>query len=428
MATPDIAIGAHADLGIVATTATGVPAAKILLSRLGFVRGEHSDLYVLLPNDPDQPGESRVARAQHAVAVLRSAHFTVDADIAYEPDGAGNDQSAEPDVAFGRHPDQGITAAITGERPYAAMVLRAAGFTYDAERDVYALPSSMRHTTASTIARNTASVLRQSGSTVHIIPGTLADPARTSRTQRVAKALDGPGGAKALLASLRRFLETAAAWCAERAGTSAVSLADSFTTAAARLDVTAQSLNQASARLRAEPDAPAENAVSEQPASNSRSTASADPRPPSDSRNAETAKAFEELAAELRTAADNRAAAEILARATSQEGPLHLLQRVVSAAATQSAKLPPQLSADLVGPLADAVTNLGRVSETLTDIGTHLADGPGVAPTPPTNARAQAARSTSPNRPKTAKAPEVPFGPQPAPRQAAAAAAPNRSR
>ncbi|UGQ10939.1 hypothetical protein LO772_29680 [Yinghuangia sp. ASG 101] len=413
MATPDIAIGTHPDLGVVASTASGVPAAKILLSRLGFVRGEHSDLYVLLPNDPDQPDEPLTARAKHAVTVLRDAHFTVDADAVYEPGTAEHDQGKEPDAAFGRHPTLGITAAITDGHPYAAMVLRAAGFTHDGERDVYTLPDTMSHATASVIARNTARVLRQSGSTVRVIPGALADPARERRMSRIMRTIDGPGGIRSLLAAVRRLVDAAAGWCAKHAGTSAVFIADRLTTAAARLDVAAESLNGADSRLRAVPNdgeiSAMTNGVIDE--------------------HADLATMFDSLAAELRTAKNGPAAAEVLVRATAQGGPLDQFQRIIDTASRQAQDLPEPLATAVAGPLTEAVADLGRVSKALSDIGTHLANGPHAPQTPSAATRADAARTTPTKKPKASANHTNTTGTTPGiARQTPAAAVPNRRR
>jgi hypothetical protein len=375
LARPDIAIGDHPDLGVVANTAPGVPAAKILLTRLGFVRDNDTGLYILPRDEPGQT-DTRTLRAAHAVTVLRGAHFRVDADIAYEPEPApAPRRSAEPDVAFGLHPQSGVLAAITGERPYAAMILRAAGFTRDPERDVYTLPAGLSHEAASTLTRNTAAVLRRTGSTVQVMPGALAAPVPAGqRNARISRLLDGPRGARAMLDSLRRFVQTATAWCAERGSTSAVYLADRLTGTAARLDVTSQSLDATSRRLRGtdpQPEA-AEHTAPATKVATDKNPAAAE------------AGVFDALADELRNAPDGRAAAAVLARATAPDGPLAQLGLMLAAAAQQSAESAhegaDEVTDEVTEPLVAASVEVGAVREALNDVGTSLAAEP-AAPT-----------------------------------------------
>lgn len=381
MARPDIAIGDHPDLGVVANTAPGVPAAKILLARLGFVRDNDTGLYILPRDEPGQ-ADTRTLRAAHAVSVLRGAHFQVDADIAYEPEPApAPRRSAEPDVAFGLHPESGVLAAITGERPYAAMILRAAGFTRDPERDVYTLPAGLSHEAASTLTRNTAAVLRRTGSTVQVMPGALAPPVPArQRNARISRVLDGPRGARAMLDSLRRFLQTATAWCAERGSTSALYLADRLTGTAARLDVTAQSLDATSHRLRATAPPPEHTEQAE-----ATPKVSIEKNPP-----VAEAGVFDALADELRNAPDGPAAAAVLARATAPDGPLAQLGLILAAAAQQSAEPGPDATDEVTEPLVAASAEVGAVREALNDAGARLAAEP-AAPT--ATARNDQARS-----------------------------------
>lgn len=390
MARPDIAIGDHPDLGIVANTATGIPAATILLARLGFVRDAATGLYVLPSDEPGRPN-TQTARAVHAVSVLRGAHFHVDADIAYEPGTTPvRPRPAEPDVAFGLHPEYGVAAAITGERPYAAMILRAAGFTRDAERDVYLLPAGLSHDAASTIARSTTSVLRRSGATVHVLPGALAAPVATGqRGTRIARLIEGPHGARSMLESLRRFVQTATAWCAERTGGGATFAADRLTSAAARLDVSAQSLDNAARRLRTTDGhgpATAQTALAPAPAE----TAAA-------AKTADVPLALDKLAADLRATADDPTAAAVLAQVVAKDGPLDQLQRIVAAAAQQSAHLPQQTTGEIAEPLVDAVVHLNHVSDTLAELGARLASN--TAPAAATPARADAASAVAEDGP-----------------------------
>ncbi|GAA4947531.1 hypothetical protein GCM10023205_04330 [Yinghuangia aomiensis] len=430
MARPDIAIGDHPALGVVANTAPGVPAAKILLARLGFVRDNDSGLYILPRDEPGQ-ADTRTLRAAHAVSVLRGAHFRVDADIAYEPEPApAPRRSAEPDVAFGLHPESGVLAAITGERPYAAMILRAAGFTRDPERDVYTLPAGLSHEAASTLTRNTASVLRRTGSTVQVMPGALAPPVPARQgNARLSRVLDGPRGARAMLDSLRRFVQTATAWCAERGSTSAVYLADRLTGTAARLDVASQSLDATSRRLRGT-DAQPEAAEHTAPA----------PKVATDKGPQVTnAGVFDALADELRNAPEGPAAAAVLARATAPDGPLAQLGLMLAAAAQQSAESAHDGADEVTEPLVAASVEVGAVRESLNDAGTSLAAEPAA---PAATARssktrsadtaetatsvAQAARAT-PGR-RTIRATPPPEGTDAAGRRAAAANVPAAAR
>ncbi|MBM9508002.1 hypothetical protein [Actinacidiphila acididurans] len=112
---PDVVVGRHPDLGIVATSPKHL-AADALLKGAGFrpVSGR-PDLYALA--DQGHDGNDRASRA---VAALREAHYKVDADDALAPwqtsrAGGSPDQPPriDPDIAFAEHPELGIVAATS---------------------------------------------------------------------------------------------------------------------------------------------------------------------------------------------------------------------------------------------------------------------------------------------------------------------------
>ncbi|MFE2864891.1 hypothetical protein [Embleya sp. NPDC059259] len=410
--TPDIVIGDHPTLGVVANNHSNLPAAKQLLNRLGFERITDKGLYTLTASN--QPAADRAAQA---VAILRAARFDVETDLAFEPEpgtlrpapiprrAQAAPAEGEPDVAFGKHPTQGIVAAVSDDRPYARMVLRVAGFRYDPDLDVYTLPAGTDHATASDIVRHASQVMAATGSVVHVVPGTLSteqsaaapesasvnntttqEPSVTDESPEPVAELDGPAGARALLEAVRRLIQAAAAWCTTRAATAGAHLADRFTDAAQALGRVEASLDQASERLQTDrPNAMTTTASAQKPATDRGLVASLAP---------------EAGAAEIGTALD---------RVTDDVGALTAVHELVEQAARQCADLPGEMGVELSVQLREAGRALDRVGGALIDVSDHLADMPQPSAVTTTTARAAATRSTRSTR-STAKTPAPPTG------------------
>ncbi len=143
---PDIAVGRHPEFGICAANPRELPAGQWMLERLGFrpVPGS-AVLYAL--TDQSRDGQ---ARAAQAVATLRQAGYTVDADAPFDPAPSSSavrlhdrPQRADPDVAFAEHPQLGVVAATAStmnavER--GGQVLEDHGWRFNHQLDIYTLP------------------------------------------------------------------------------------------------------------------------------------------------------------------------------------------------------------------------------------------------------------------------------------------------
>jgi hypothetical protein len=141
---PDVIVGHHPDHGIVATTPTPFAAGRWILDRLGFrPLADNPDLFAL--DDQERDGPDRAARA---VALLRTAGYRVDADIALDPEHAPPSPQREPaaphrigpDIAFAEHPRLGLIAATTEGVPEAHTLLDAHGWQHHPRLDIYTLP------------------------------------------------------------------------------------------------------------------------------------------------------------------------------------------------------------------------------------------------------------------------------------------------
>ncbi|MYW03375.1 hypothetical protein [Streptomyces sp. SID3343] len=427
VADPDIVIGRRDGVGIVAANHSKRPAAAHLLNALGFERTAERGLYALTAGN--QPEADRAAQA---VAILRAAKLDVAADVAFEPE-PGTLRAAAPaqaprlakvpttahgaDVAFGMHPTDGITAAFTDNHPNAAMVLGVAGFRRAKDLDVYTLPAGTDPVAASESVRAATQVLRATGSTVHILPGTLTDPKpepnrsavldadkpwqgeKKDRAVDVAEVLDGPTGARALVDALRRLLRAAAAWSAARVATLGPSLAERLTDAATRLEQVGASLDAASDRLRS--GRPAEAVTDPAPATKQ--------SPPPVEVEPQAFDAF------VGKGADAATISRALDQLTSQTGPLANAHRLVDSAAQRCAELPGELGAELSTELAASSRRLGNIGHSLLYVSDHLADTPAATPfTTPVSARAAAARSTTRTGAAVAPTPTTPAAAQPA--------------
>ncbi|BBC30586.1 uncharacterized protein SGFS_018800 [Streptomyces graminofaciens] len=111
---PDIAVGRHPDLGIVAANPKQLAASTWMLKGFDFHPvPDHPNLYALANQQRD--GQGRTTRA---VALLRKAGYRVDVDTAFDPSPTSGPAPApdrpprvEPDVAFAEHPQLGVVAA-----------------------------------------------------------------------------------------------------------------------------------------------------------------------------------------------------------------------------------------------------------------------------------------------------------------------------
>ncbi|MFI1577661.1 hypothetical protein [Embleya sp. NPDC020630] len=409
--TPDIVIGDHPTLGVVANNHSNQPAAKQLLNRLGFERTADKGLYTLTASN--RPAADRAAQA---VAILRAARFEVQTDLAYEPEpgtlrAASNSQPTratptreEPDVAFGKHPTKGTVAAVSDDRPYARMVLRVAGFRHDPDLDVYTLPTGTDHAAASDIVRNARQVMTATGSTVHVVPGTLSTETTTPATESASTKstwtpkpsvldeppetvdeLDGPTGAQALLEAIRRLIQAAAAWCTTRATVAGAHVANRLTDAAQALIRVEAALDKASERLR-----------TDRPRITTTTTTARNPT--TDPRFVAPLEA-EAGAAEIGTALD---------RVTDDAGALTAVHQLVEQAARRCAELPGDMGVELSAQLREAGRTLDRVGGALIHVSDHLADMPRRPVDTATTARAAAARSAAKQpTPPTSRTPVV---------------------
>ncbi|ORT59153.1 hypothetical protein [Streptomyces sp. CB03238] len=146
----------------------------------------------------------------------------------------------ELDVAFGMHPDFGVAAAVTDDRPFLDEVLRKHHFRYSEYLDVYLLPDGTPHNTAvRTVARATrdfqdaglsvaadprivipppvptpdgvAARATQPGQSLTALTGELHELRRAADVSEVlGEILDEHHG---VVLDLEEFIDTAAAWC-----------------------------------------------------------------------------------------------------------------------------------------------------------------------------------------------------------------------
>ncbi|MGW9115464.1 hypothetical protein ACWGRV_02290 [Streptomyces sp. NPDC055663] len=151
----------------------------------------------------------------------------------------------EPDVAFGMHPDFGVAAAVADNRPFLDEVLRTHQFHHSEYLDVYLLPTGTPHNVAvRTVARATRD-FQDAGLSVAADPRITMPPpvptpdgvpawethpgqsltALTGELHELYGAMDVAEVLDEILdehhgvvPDLKKFIDTAAAWC-ERLGT-----------------------------------------------------------------------------------------------------------------------------------------------------------------------------------------------------------------
>ncbi|MGH4028717.1 hypothetical protein ACQB60_07250 [Actinomycetota bacterium Odt1-20B] len=151
----------------------------------------------------------------------------------------------EPDVAFGAHPDFGVTAAVADDRPFLDEVLRQHHFRYSKYLDVYLLALDTPHNTAVRTVAPATRIFQNAGLSVAADPRIMLPPpiptpdgvparqtapgqsltALTGELHQLRRAADVADVLEQILdehhgvvGDLEEFIDTAAAWC-ERLGT-----------------------------------------------------------------------------------------------------------------------------------------------------------------------------------------------------------------
>ncbi|MEY9848480.1 hypothetical protein ABH940_005583 [Streptacidiphilus sp. BW17] len=215
---------------VTVTTGPALPSgAMAILTGAGFVATEEADVFRL-------SGPDAVQRAAQAAYYLSAADIGIE-----DPDTRTAELSiGAPDVAFARHPHEGLVAAVAGEDSTVglpAQTLQRLGWRYDGRplRDVYlapdgttdaeALSSAARATRALqamgysvfaqglTAAPDTMASLSEAADDLATERGNVADLADTRDIADVlGVALDAKVGA---LPQLDRLLATVTDWCAE---------------------------------------------------------------------------------------------------------------------------------------------------------------------------------------------------------------------
>jgi hypothetical protein len=188
---PDVIVGHHPDHGIVATTPTPFAAGRWMLDRLGFhPLAANPDLLAL--DDPQRDGPDRATRA---VALLRTAGYRVDADLALDPELAppspqrapAAPRRVGPDIAFAEHPRLGLVAATTEGVPEAHTLLDAHGWQHHPRLDIYTLPSGTDRPQALTTLAATTAATQEAGLQAAVQPR-LADAVAGQRLDHGATA------------------------------------------------------------------------------------------------------------------------------------------------------------------------------------------------------------------------------------------------
>jgi hypothetical protein len=161
----------------------------------------------------------------------------------------------EPDVAFGRHPQLGVAAAIRDGLPQAETILLNHGFTHQPDLGIYTLPSSMLHgeavrrTAQATIALQAEHLTVAADPRVMYQPTTVAPSALVTQVGRARHAsditdlidsvVDGYTGA---IPELDLFLQAAANWCEEHLGPDGADITRRFEQLSQRLAELAEDL------------------------------------------------------------------------------------------------------------------------------------------------------------------------------------------
>jgi hypothetical protein len=203
---PDVIVGHHPDHGIVATTPTPFAAGRWMLDRLGFrPLADSPDLFALDDQEPD--GSDRATRA---VALLRTAGYRVDADIALDPEHAPPSPQREPtapcrvgpDIAFAEQPRLGLVAATTEGVPEAHTLLDAHGWQHHPRLDIYTLPAGTDRPQALTTLAATTAAAQRAGLQAAVQPR-LASAVADHRLNQAATARGPANAPSAISASAR---------------------------------------------------------------------------------------------------------------------------------------------------------------------------------------------------------------------------------
>ncbi|GAA2092193.1 hypothetical protein GCM10009759_17670 [Kitasatospora saccharophila] len=134
---------------------TGPVGDAVLLS-LGF-RPHEIPGFFRLP-DPERDSEERT---RSAVRALRTMGHSVDTDPQFDVPGTAPLPSEAPDVAFARHPDLGIVAAVADGIPiHPGVLLTQAGWQHRTDLDLYYLSPSQPGEELDAVAVATARLQR----------------------------------------------------------------------------------------------------------------------------------------------------------------------------------------------------------------------------------------------------------------------------
>ncbi|MEU9342022.1 hypothetical protein AB0D74_12490 [Streptomyces sp. NPDC048278] len=146
----------------------------------------------------------------------------------------------EPDVAFGVHPNLGVAAAVTDDRPFLDEVLRKHHFRHSSTLDLYLLPGGTPHNTAVRTVARVSREFQEAGLSVAADPRLMVPPpiptpdgvavrqalpgqsltALTGELHELRRSADVADVLEQVLdehhgvvGDLEEFIDTAAAWC-----------------------------------------------------------------------------------------------------------------------------------------------------------------------------------------------------------------------
>lgn len=194
----------------------------------------------------------------------------------------------EPDVAFGKHPDLGIAAAVADDRPFLDEVLRKHHFRYSSNLDVYLLPGDTPHNTAVRTVARASREFQDAGLSVAADPRIMLPPpiptpdgmperqalpgqsltALTGELHELRRSADVADVLEQILdehhgvvGDLEEFIDTAAAWCTRLGTPNGRELSQHLRTIAHHVAFLADQLVVAQLDLAVMPDVTPDNAV-----------------------------------------------------------------------------------------------------------------------------------------------------------------------
>ncbi|MFB7946503.1 hypothetical protein ACFC6L_16490 [Kitasatospora phosalacinea] len=180
--------GVHAALGRMPQ-----PVAEAVLPSLGF-EPDPDEPRLFTFTGPEHYGQQR---ARAAVQALRTMGHRVEVEPAFDvPGSAWRPSPDEPDVAFGRHPDLGIVAAVSDGLPIdPAPFLTRAGWHHVPALDIYLAPTRRHEAGIDAVAALTEP-LRQGRYTVAVdyaLAAAIRPPGTGTGTREHARASTSPG-------------------------------------------------------------------------------------------------------------------------------------------------------------------------------------------------------------------------------------------